>query len=199
MHTLFFSVDMIPRGQWIRVARIHMCPPTISQLFRAAFTTNRMEVCVHQQPRQKIHRRSITGSGRIVINSVRKAIRLIVVCTIPLLSSCGSAVRTVWSVEVPSPDHQWIAGARTDQTSGPGNADLSTGVYLKRAHSSDPWGTILLFQNEPVLSKQAISLTVVWLTPSHLQVTFNRVPEFYAQTIKYAGIEISVRESASGQ
>jgi hypothetical protein len=123
----------------------------------------------------------------------------LVACVILLLIGCGAAVDTVWSVEVPSPDHQWTASARTDRTSGPGNADLSTGVYLKRSGSSNPRATILLFQNKPSTSKQAITLTVVWLTPSHLQVTFNRVPEFYAQTIKYAGIEITVRDLTTGQ
>jgi hypothetical protein len=95
------------------------------------------------------------------IFAARKGVFLLITSVALLASGCGSAVETVWSVEVPSPDHQWIASGRTDQISGPGNADLSTGVYLKRINRSDPAATVLLFQNEPASSKQAITLTMV--------------------------------------
>ncbi len=115
-----------------------------------------------------------------------------------LVSACGLATETIWSIEVPSPDGQWIASGHTDQTSGPGNADLSTGVYLKRAKDSGRGGNVLIFENEPASSKLAITLKLVWLTPSHLEVIFNRIPNFESQTVKYAGIDISVQESPAG-
>jgi hypothetical protein len=129
-------------------------------------------------------------------STIGKKISPLLTGIIILVSACGLATDTIWSIEVPSPDGQWIASGRTNQTSGPGNADLSTGVYLKRAKDSGREENVLIFENEPASSKLAITLKLVWLTPSHLEVIFNRIPNFESQTIKYAGIDISVRDSA---
>jgi hypothetical protein len=131
--------------------------------------------------------------GRFTIG--KKILPLLTGITI-LASACGLATETIWSIEVPSPDGQWIASGRTDQTSGPGNADLSTGVYLRRSKDSGRGENVLIFENEPASSKLTITLKLVWLTPSHLEVIFNRIPDFESQTVKYAGIDISVRDSA---
>ena len=139
-----------------------------------------------------IFRRAVFDKGPLKVDMFYKGLFSFVVCLVVAASGCGSAVETMWSVEVPSPDGLWIASARTDQTSGPGNADLTTGVYLRRTNRADSATTVLLFQNKPVSSKRAITPRIEWLTPSHLQVTFNQLPDFYSQTIKYAGIDISV-------
>ena len=43
----------------------------------------------------------------------------------------------------------------------------------------------------------SINLTMKWITPSHLEVTFSGHPDLYFQVVKYAGIEISVRDLSS--
>ncbi|HYW97725.1 MAG TPA: hypothetical protein VE822_01330 [Candidatus Elarobacter sp.] len=36
-----------------------------------------------------------------------------------------------------------------------------------------------------------------WVTPSHLDVTYDRHPNLYFQVVKYSGINISVRDLSS--
>ena len=111
-----------------------------------------------------------------------------------LVSGCGLGVRTIWSTQVKSPDGQWIASGRSELHSGPGNAAIQTGVYLKRADSSLPEETILLFFNQTPGSKGAIKVKVSWLSPSHVQVTLSGHPDLDVQVIRYAGIDISIEE-----
>jgi len=42
-----------------------------------------------------------------------------------------------------------------------------------------------------------MNLTMKWLTPSHLEVTFSGHPDLNFQVVRYAGIEISVRDLSS--
>jgi hypothetical protein len=37
-----------------------------------------------------------------------------------------------------------------------------------------------------------------WVTPSHLDVTYDRHPDLYFQVVKYGGINISVQDLSSG-
>ncbi|MGB6679567.1 MAG: hypothetical protein WBE44_22925 [Terriglobales bacterium] len=121
-----------------------------------------------------------------------KAASLLVIGVCIVLSSCNP--KTTWSVEVPSPDGSWIASARTDQYSGPGNAGLYTGVYLRRTRGQkDPMEILLLDQQET----GPITVKMNWLTPSHLEVTYTDNPTVDFQAVKAAGIEISVRELSS--
>ena len=39
-----------------------------------------------------------------------------------------------------------------------------------------------------------IDLTMKWVTPSHLHVTYDKHPDLYFQTVKYDGISISVQD-----
>jgi len=111
-----------------------------------------------------------------------------------MIDGCGSATQTVWSVEAKSSDGQWMATAKTDQTSGPGNAFVYTDVALKHVTHSDPPVTLLGFSSETVLDSNARP-TLEWITPRHLQISFLRTPVLDTQVVRYAGIEITVRES----
>src|SRR5205814_7685807 len=42
-----------------------------------------------------------------------------------------------------------------------------------------------------------IDLTMKWVTPAHLDVTYDRHPNLYFQVVKYSGINISVRDLSS--
>jgi hypothetical protein len=109
-----------------------------------------------------------------------------------LISGCRD-VATIWTIEVLSPDGQWHAVARTDEYGGPGTAGLQTIVSLRASKGSQTPIQILLFtQNE-----KSIDLQMKWLSPSHLEVTYNGHPSLDFQAIKCAGIDISVRDLSS--
>jgi hypothetical protein len=110
-----------------------------------------------------------------------------------IMVGCSGA-KTIWSVEAKSPDGQWIASGRTDQYSGPGNAAVMTGVYLQRTQGDKRTEPVLSFSDDQSPANARIIPTIEWLTPTHLQVSFNRHPELDLQVVKYAGIEISVRD-----
>jgi hypothetical protein len=111
-----------------------------------------------------------------------------------LLSACRNNPTTIWSAEVLSPDGPWIAGARTDQYSGPGNAGLYTTVELRRTSGQkSPMEILLLDQQET----GEVALKMNWLTPSHLEVEYTKHPRLDFQAVKCAGIDISVRDLSS--
>src|SRR5260370_10484750 len=125
------------------------------------------------------------------------------------LLEAGCAAPTVWKQEVRSPDGSWIAIARTVQSGGYGTASIITSVSLKQATISQPPMEVLGFSCEgpvprPYVHDNAaksggtISLTMKWLTPSHLDLTYHGHADLYFQAVKYAGIEISVRNLSSG-
>ena len=114
-----------------------------------------------------------------------------------LVGGCSPDRVTVWSTQARSPDGQWIATGRSDQYSGPGNAAIVSGVYLRRADGSGPEEAVLHYLDEFPAGKGGIEMTLAWVTPTHLQVTFNRPPQLNLLVVKYAGIEISVRDPQS--
>jgi hypothetical protein len=42
-----------------------------------------------------------------------------------------------------------------------------------------------------------IDLTMKWVTPSHLQVTYDGHADLYFQAVRYAGINVSVQDLSS--
>jgi hypothetical protein len=106
--------------------------------------------------------------------------------------------------EVRSPDGLWIASARTIQDGGFGSAHIDTIVYLKESNASRPPTEVLAFSclgpaPRPYVLDNAnaggtIDLTMKWVTPSHLDVTYDRHPDLYFQVAKYGGINISVQD-----
>jgi hypothetical protein len=136
-----------------------------------------------------------------------KAIFLGIVAVCVLASSCKDAP-TVWKAEVRSPDGLWIASVRTIQNGGFGSARIDTVVYLKQSRGSQPPVEVLAFDclgpapRRPYVMDSAkaggtIDLTMKWVTPSHLHVTYDRHPDLYFQTVKYDGISISVQDLSS--
>jgi hypothetical protein len=114
---------------------------------------------------------------------------LLAISVCGLLSGCKD-VATIWSAESRSPDGQWIAIARTDQYGGPGNAGIYTFVTLKRTKGPKTPIDILTFSQET----KSIDLKMIWLTSSHLEVSYGQNATLDSQTIKYGGIDISVRD-----
>ncbi len=109
-----------------------------------------------------------------------------------LLYGCHNPI-TTWSEESPSPDGLWLATAHTDQFSGPGNAGLVTRVELKRLRGHKQTIEILLFDFQAATPDKA-RVTMKWLTPTHLDVTYAGNAALDFQVVKCAGIDISVRD-----
>jgi len=126
----------------------------------------------------------------------------VVICMLPL--GCKSDA-TIWATEVRSPDGSWIASARTVQSGGFGSASMDTAVYLKQAGVSGPPTEVLAFSCKGPAARPyvhddranaggTIDLAMKWLTPSHLEVTYDKHPDLYFQAVRMDGIEISVRD-----
>ena len=116
---------------------------------------------------------------------------LIIVGVCILLSTCRANPTTNGSAEARSPDGRWIASARTDQYSGPGNAGLYTAVELRRTSSQNSPTQILLLDQQEM---GEITLKMSWLTPSHLEVAYTKHPRIDFQVVKSGGIDISVKD-----
>jgi hypothetical protein len=125
-----------------------------------------------------------------------------------LISGCKD-VPTIWRQEVQSPDGSWLAIAHTEQNGGFGSASITTGVDLKRidgtVHSGRPVDILELWSNGPspkrpyVLDNDAnaggmVNLTMKWLDPSHLEVTYDGQARVDFQVVKLAGIDISLQD-----
>jgi hypothetical protein len=140
--------------------------------------------------------------------AIRKAISLIIIGLCVLGAGC-QGVPTIWEAEVRSPDGLWIASARTIQNGGFGSASIDTIVYLKWTKDSKPPQEVLRFAchgpapRPYVLDNNAtaggtIGLAMKWVTPSHLEVTYDKHPDLYFQVVKIAGIDISVQDLSEG-
>ena len=104
-------------------------------------------------------------------------------------------VTTTWSAKVRSPDGQWIAIARTQQTVEIAGEDYYTTVNLQPLGVSQAPTEILEFSHQYV----RMNLKMKWLTPSHLEVVYGPSSKPWDhvdvdfQVVKIAGIEVSIR------
>ena len=116
---------------------------------------------------------------------------MIAVC----LMLCGCGPTKTWSAEARSPDGYWLAVARSEQWSGPGNAYDATTVYLKSLKGSQPPMQVLGFSHQFA----TMNLKMEWATPTQLHVTYGEsaTPGDHVsvdfQVVKYAGIDISLQ------
>lgn len=118
-------------------------------------------------------------------------------------AGCGSS-NTIWKEELRSPDGLWLASADTEQNGGFGSASIQTQVYLERADGSKPKKVVLGFSCEGpaarpyVLDNAAnkggtIDLEMKWVSPSHLEVTYNGRASINLQLPNYDGVEVSLK------
>ncbi|HXZ79440.1 MAG TPA: hypothetical protein VEG30_05875 [Terriglobales bacterium] len=129
---------------------------------------------------------------RVNLSAARKVMLMLAISVCAALSACSSVV-TIWSAEAGSPDGRWVATARTDQYSGPGNAALLTTVHLRRTNGPKDPIEVLLFMQDA----KSIDLKMTWSTPSHLEVTYKQPAVIDFQAIKCGGVDISVRDVSS--
>jgi hypothetical protein len=123
---------------------------------------------------------------------VRKAISLITIAVCGLLCGCGPT--TTWSAEARSPNGYWLAVARSEQWSGPGNAYDATTVYLQWLKGSQPPTQVLGFSHQHA----TMNLKMECVTPTHLHVKYGESASpgdhvtLDFQVVKCAGMDISV-------
>jgi len=124
-------------------------------------------------------------------------------------SGCTSKdEHAVWKEALLSPDAAWVASATTLQNGGFGSGGISTTVYLSRPGNANVPTEVLGFSCDGPIPRPyvldnvankggSINLVMKWITPTHLEVTFSGHPDLYFQAVKFAGIEISVRDLSS--
>ena len=109
---------------------------------------------------------------------------------------CQRDVQTIWSAEARSPDGHWLATAQTIQHFGPGAAGVETRVYLKFVSNTPTM--ILGFFHDPRDVSHTIDLLMKWVSPSHLEVTYNGRADLDFQVVKCGGVDVSVRVVSHG-
>jgi hypothetical protein len=111
---------------------------------------------------------------------------------------CRKGVETIWTAEVKSPDGQWLAKAQTDQRSGFGTDGTVTAVYLQPSNGARSPVLILAFSQNQNAQTSLIDLKMKWVDGKHLEVSYKEHPDLDFQAVKYAGINISVRDLSDG-
>jgi hypothetical protein len=132
-------------------------------------------------------------------SSMHKAIPLLIFGACVLLSGGLSGCRgsqTIWSAEAQSPDGKMIATARAIARSGFGINGIETSVYLNWTKGSQSPMLILdLADGSDAPSDTNVEMK--WLTPTHLELTYTGNRSLGFQAVKWAGVDISVRELPS--
>jgi hypothetical protein len=135
-----------------------------------------------------------------------------VLATILAASLCVSGCRdvpTIWKQDIQSPDGAWLASVRTIQDGGFGSAYIGTTVYLKRIDASVnsgkpkeildfdcPGPAPRAYELDPANSGGTIHLTMKWLSPSHLDVSYDGTATVDFQVVRFAGVDISLRDAS---
>jgi hypothetical protein len=130
-------------------------------------------------------------------------------CCLSLPSCTTKDDLTVWKAAFPAPDGSYIATDETVQNGGFGSGHVDTSVYLAQAGQNyNPVEIIGLSCNGPmphpyVLDNVAnaggsVNLTVNWITPNHLHVTYRGPAEITFQAVKFANIVITLENSEKG-
>jgi hypothetical protein len=113
-----------------------------------------------------------------------------------LLSGCEGP-KTAWSSESRSPDGKLIATASTIQPSGIGTGDTGTRVFLNWTTGSQSPTIILAFSEGPQVPG-GMNVGMNWLTPNHLELTYQGARPLDFQAVRWHNVEISVRELSAG-
>jgi hypothetical protein len=115
----------------------------------------------------------------------------------------------IWKEDLQSSDGAWLASARTIQNGGFGSAFIGTTVSLKRIDGSVNSGKpmeILEFdchgpaarpyELDPANAGGTIHLTMKWVSPSHLDVSYDGKATVDLQVVKFAGVDISLQDAS---
>jgi hypothetical protein len=123
---------------------------------------------------------------------LQKATSLLILGVCLLATGCKGS-ETIWSAEARSPDGTMVASARAVAQSGFGTGYIGTTVYLSWTKGSQSPMEILGLSDESE-APEATRVGMKWLTTTHLELTYQSPQTVYFQAVKYAGIDISVRD-----
>lgn len=135
---------------------------------------------------------------RTLIQKLRHAFWMLAVGSCITAFGCRKGVETIWATEAKSPDGQWLAKAQTDQRSGFGTDGAVTAVYLQPSNGARSPVQVLSFSQNQNAQTSLIDLKMNWTDGTHLEVSYKEHPNLDFQAVKYAGIDISVRDLSNG-
>lgn len=113
----------------------------------------------------------------------------VVVLSLAGLAACGANPVTIATQSARSPDGAWLAVARTDRYSGPGNAGLFELVALIRLRGRRD--TIQVLELEAP-GPPPIEIQLGWQSATTLRIVYTQAAAVDLQTIRAAGINIAV-------
>lgn len=106
------------------------------------------------------------------------------------ISGCESATKTIWSAQSKSPDGGWLALAHTENTAGPGVNAQYTIVEMRQNFKTSKPVQILVFDEDHAKVK---ILSMTWVSPSHLNVSYSGDATLLFQAIKAFGNDITTQ------
>jgi hypothetical protein len=136
----------------------------------------------------------ICGYGAVDPSHIRTATFLVFIVIFALgVSGCGGP-DTIWQTEVGSPDGRWLASAKTEETSGFGTGLLETDVYMKWVKDSKDPENVLVLVHDGKSESKTLDLSLKWVTPSHLDVSYNGHARVDFQVVKLGDVDISLHD-----
>jgi len=120
-----------------------------------------------------------------------KAVLLLTFGACAFISGCKAS--PIWSTESRSPDGKMAATAEAFTNGGfvaPGPPTAR--VYLKQTAGSQKAMLVFAFSEGP---PDGMQVNMNWLTPTHLELTYEGRHTIDFQAVKYAGVDISVRNT----
>jgi hypothetical protein len=129
---------------------------------------------------------------------LKRTLLFLFFCVLPCISvgfGCRKSVETIWAAaEAKSPDGQWLAKAQTVQRSGFGTDGAVTAVYLQHFSDARSPVQVLSFPQNQNAQTSVIDFKRKWVDGTHLEVSYKEHPNLDFQVVRYAGIDISVRD-----
>jgi len=110
---------------------------------------------------------------------------------IAAVSGCKDSA-VIWSKDVESPDHRWVASAHTEQLGGPGTAAVITSVSLHAAKTSRRPLEILSLENASAYPGGITNIEMNWKTANQLELIYRGDATIDFQAVKVANVEVSV-------
>jgi hypothetical protein len=144
--------------------------------------------------------KSMSSTSRASMGSASWAVQVIsLLILIFCVVVCGcKRSQTIWSAEARSPDGKMVATAHAFANGGFGISGApATFVYLNwTTGSQKPTEILCLGDESDKPDESAVGMN--WLTPAHLELTYKGSRQTVSfQAIKFAGIDISVRDVSS--
>lgn len=165
-------------------------------------------IAIGLTPRERYSGRIATYTQRWALVLFLKLTALVLLGISFLGVGCGSS-NTLWREELRSPNGLWLASADAVQNGGFGSASIQTQVYLQSASGSKPMKEVLGFSCEGPAARPyvldnianrggTIDLEMKWVSPSHLEVTYNGRASINFQLPNYDGVEVSLKVPSGG-